>query len=799
MRRILSRSPSPTLPEHPSQEVRFEGSDHTISFPGSPGLLPFTALQSDALASVYDEDNLFFNPFIEWHSRIRQHVPVSAIPPLPSLPLDGLTPHRPFSSILEADLQQVASLFNNQDPDILYSDELLPITELSEKHELPYQTLRHRILGKHKSVKENGGLNKKLSEAQEKAVCQFLDMHIQLGFPADIRMVSGAADHILKLDGVQQWNKDKKCFEQARVGGNWASRFVKRHNPTYKKIRTQPLAAERKATHTKATFLTFFQKLQDTIRKYQIRKKEVYNFDETGWRIGIGKRSEVIASIRQSRVFVPDPDNRESLTSIECIGADGYVLPSFIILSGKIMKQKWFSPRLQDEIVFTSTPTGYTDDIRSFEWLQHFNNHTKSRVQEGEYRLLICDGHLSHFSFDFVNYALANKIIPFCLPPHSTHLVQPLDVTIFQPFKHWHAKVVEDHMRRGSITFTKVEFLDEYSGIRSKTFKKETVLSAFKNCGLVPFNPYIVLDKIKEYEPHEIPPTSDLPDPLDTDSTIDYTIPPRSLREVALFDRHFRQLEDQGKDIPAIEHRAYREYTEAKLRSGHLAQQDLRRKAKMARVKAKQRKASDYVLKTGGPITAAQARQPIQDREQAEVQKLQKTADKARKDMERLNITRRHTERPYLQEIIQVFKQAKQSRSKWKANLSSLKKQLKEETKDTAAERKLRLKRPGQVGIHRNIQLTRWIPYRNRRTPIPGGIGPENREIGILPSDYTPRAYTGRKWEKIQGTIYGIYPRGKEILRIPWSKEKWVWDAEVLEEWVKESVLSAPVGPDIIG
>ena len=80
-------------------------------------------------------------------------------------------------------------------------------------------------------------------------------------------------------------------------------------------------------------------------------------------------------------------------------------------------------------------------------------------------------------------------IIPFCLPPHTT---QPLDVVVFQPYKHFHAEAIDAATRTGCSDFNKLEFLTALSSIREQTFKKTTVLSAFRQTGLIPFNPEIV-------------------------------------------------------------------------------------------------------------------------------------------------------------------------------------------------------------------------------------------------------------------------------------------------------------------
>ena len=91
-------------------------------------------------------------------------------------------------------------------------------------------------------------------------------------------------------------------------------------------------------------------------------------------------------------------------------------------------------------------------------------------------------------------------ILPFCLPPHTTHILQPLDVVVFQPYKHWHAQAIDKATCTRCDDFNKVEFLEALGSIRAKTFKTSTILSAFKETGLYPYNPAKVLDKLQTQE-----------------------------------------------------------------------------------------------------------------------------------------------------------------------------------------------------------------------------------------------------------------------------------------------------------
>ena len=61
----------------------------------------------------------------------------------------------------------------------------------------------------------------------------------------------------------------------------------------------------------------------------------------------------------------------------------------------------------------------------STHWLKdHFLNNAVSHRP----LLLLLDGHSSHFEPQSIEFAKENDIVIFCLPPHTTHECQPLDV-----------------------------------------------------------------------------------------------------------------------------------------------------------------------------------------------------------------------------------------------------------------------------------------------------------------------------------------------------------------------------------
>ena len=68
--------------------------------------------------------------------------------------------------------------------------------------------------------------------------------------------------------------------------------------------------------------------------KYDILKENIYNMNETGFRIDISRIYKVIIRKKNTQLsfFINDLDNRESLTSIECVGVNGFLLLPILVI-----------------------------------------------------------------------------------------------------------------------------------------------------------------------------------------------------------------------------------------------------------------------------------------------------------------------------------------------------------------------------------------------------------------------------------------------------------------------------------
>ncbi|CAF4919927.1 unnamed protein product [Pieris macdunnoughi] len=95
------------------------------------------------------------------------------------------------------------------------------------------------------------------------------------------------------------------------------------------------------------------------------------------------------------------------------------------------------SPQLEKDgppgAVYTCSHNGWTNSSIYIKWLRHFIDYSKPTTEQPV--VLIMDNHNSHCTFEAWEVVKANHVVMLSIPPHSSHRLQPLDVTFFGPFK----------------------------------------------------------------------------------------------------------------------------------------------------------------------------------------------------------------------------------------------------------------------------------------------------------------------------------------------------------------------------
>jgi hypothetical protein len=82
------------------------------------------------------------------------------------------------------------------------------------------------------------------------------------------------------------------------------------------------------------------------------------------------------------------------------------------------------------------------------------------------------------------------------MPPHSSHILQPLDVGCFAPSKMGYKRQAEDLMHVHINHITKIEFLPCFKVAFIASITKSNILKSFRGAGLVPFDSEAVVSNL---------------------------------------------------------------------------------------------------------------------------------------------------------------------------------------------------------------------------------------------------------------------------------------------------------------
>ena len=366
------------------------------------------------------------------------------------------------------------------------------IRQAAALYDVDRTTLARRLRGR-ATRRDAQASNRRLTPSEEQALINRiieLDNH---AYSPTLSHVRQMADNLLQ-----------QRLPGSTVGPNWLTRFVKRHQLLSRYLRKYDY--QRARCEDPEIINQWFEQIQATITKYGISPEDIYNFDESGFQMGVISTEKVITqrssrTKRSGRPKVQQPGNRNWVTVIEGINATGWTLPSTIIFEGKVHQSSWYRTGIPSTWTIGLSENGWTTNELGYKWLSEvFDKYTRQRTI-GTYRLLLLDGHKSHISDEFIDFCKANSIIWRCYPPHSTHLLQALDFGCFSPLKSAYGRLVLEKARLGVTHIDKDDFLVLYYQAHQTIFTEKLVKAAFAAIGIVPYDPQKVLSRLKPKTP----------------------------------------------------------------------------------------------------------------------------------------------------------------------------------------------------------------------------------------------------------------------------------------------------------
>lgn len=180
----------------------------------------------------------------------------------------------------------------------------------------------------------------------------------------------------------------------------------------------------------------FYDNLETLYNSHSFSPYRIWNCNELGIQEG-GNDGHLLSSVEVHGTFILLCPTRPAN-----MNAGGTTIPSFCIFGGKCFRQKYI-PRCEP---------GPTMAIQEKAWMLHFIQSVErlGGISLERQHLFIMDGHTSHITLEVVEEAKLGRLDLLTL---LSHTIQPLDCSIFNPFKEYF-KAYRDYWQAQNLTKT---------------------------------------------------------------------------------------------------------------------------------------------------------------------------------------------------------------------------------------------------------------------------------------------------------------------------------------------------------
>lgn len=329
-----------------------------------------------------------------------------------------------------------------------------------------------------------GRFREVFSEAQQEELKSYLTLMDKMFFGLTKKQCRRLVFDFAEECGISHpFNKETKM-----AGEDWLSSFMTKHQFSIRKPEATSIA--RAMGFNKPSVDMFFSIIKELRDKHKFPASSIYNADESGLSTVPNKLPLVISPKGSRRVSkVVSGERGRNVTIICCISATGFYLPPLLVFARKRMLPELVERAPPGTVGFCSD-NGWSNCDIFVSFLKHFNLHAKPSKEVPA--LLIVDNHKTHVSLEAIKFCRDNNIIMVGFPPHTSHRLQPLDVSFFGPLKSYYSQACDNFM----VTHPGQPITDKKVGeiLSNAYFKAATVgnaVNGFKESGIEPYNPMV--------------------------------------------------------------------------------------------------------------------------------------------------------------------------------------------------------------------------------------------------------------------------------------------------------------------
>lgn len=364
----------------------------------------------------------------------------------------------------------------------------MKIREASRRFNVPRATIQDRIKGRVPDLLRKPGPPPLLTVKGEEKIKNWIINLAKCGFPITKQML---------LDTVSKIHKDcgLSLFKDGVPKQTWYLNFLKR-NPEISLREAEGINKARSAV-TEHSVRKWFDDLKQYLEDHNLSyimedPKRVFNGDESGF--ALCPSSGKVLGPKGFRNFlqVKQGNEKENITVLIMFNAEGKFAPP-LVLFPYVRPPRAVIDNMPSGWVLGKSERGWMTSDVFFEFIS--NDFNKWLITENIPRpvILFVDGHKSHLTMAISEWCHNNEIILYALPPNTTHMLQPADVSVFKPMKSEWKKTVckwQNKPENLNCSVTKINFCSVFDEILSKSDRfKNSVKNGFRKSGLFPLNP----------------------------------------------------------------------------------------------------------------------------------------------------------------------------------------------------------------------------------------------------------------------------------------------------------------------
>lgn len=203
--------------------------------------------------------------------------------------------------------------------------------EIADEFGVKKSTLERRFNGKGCSTQKFHTDQQKLTAAEENVLANFVSESAGVGFPLSHREIIRYADAVLQ----------SRLGASESLGKQWIFRFLDRHHEKLQTHWSRPLDMQRANALNPQAVKSWFEILDKFVVQLGIRPEDMYGMDESGFPPANQGRCRVVGGRGTKTQHKQGGGDRENVTAIVTICADGTTIPPMIIYKGKHFMQKW--------------------------------------------------------------------------------------------------------------------------------------------------------------------------------------------------------------------------------------------------------------------------------------------------------------------------------------------------------------------------------------------------------------------------------------------------------------------------